>query len=71
MLSNALASASAFPSTLKENHAMKRKTTQHKSVQTRSAARDQRLDAVLGSLEKKAATGHAPVGSCSRFIYCI
>lgn len=50
---------------------MKRKTTQHKSVQTRSAARDQRLDAVLGSLEKKAATGNAPVGSCSRFIYCI
>lgn len=66
MLSNAVASAAAFPSTLKENHAMKRKTT----PQTRTATRDQRLDAVLGALEKKAPTGQAPAGSCRRLIYC-
>ena len=49
---------------------MKRKTTQHKSVQTRSASRDQRLDAVLGALEKKTPAGQAPAGTCTRFIYC-
>lgn len=45
---------------------MKRKTT----PQTRTASRDQRLDAVLGALEKKAPTGQAPAGSCRRLIYC-
>lgn len=41
-----------------------------KTPQTKTATRDQRLDAVLGALDKKAPAGAAPRGTCTRFIYC-
>jgi hypothetical protein len=68
--SNAPAPWSAFIAD-KENHAMTRKTVKPATKQNKAGNRDNRLDTVLGALEKKAPAGNAPRGTCRRFIYCI
>jgi len=47
---------------------MKSRDTKSKTAQTKTA---NRLDAVLGALDKKASGSAAARGSCTRFIYCI
>jgi len=47
---------------------MKSSATKRKTPQTTTT---NRLDAVLGALDKKAPGSTAARGSCTRFIYCI
>lgn len=49
---------------------MTRKTVKPATKQNKAGNRDNRLDTVLGALEKKAPAGNAPRSTCRRFIYC-